>query len=314
MINITLLDSSRIPKYYNEVLKQSVSTLGNFIDYPSTNLDNIITNAYNAEIILTNKAQLDKSYFKQLPNLRYVIVTATGYDCIDILSAREYNVHVSNVPNYSTQIVAQHTIALILELTNQVGKTSSLVRQNKWTEIKHMHTDLAGKTLGVIGFGNIAKQVIKTAIALGLNVLVSSTRNDYITNLPVTFVSTDELFKQSDIISLHCPYNEQTKHLINKKSLELMKPNSILINTSRGGLIHEEDLAHALKHERIAAAGLDVLNTEPPNQNNILFDLPNCIITPHNAWLSKNSAKLWCKIIVDNIIAYKQNNLINLVN
>ncbi|MCE3267982.1 MAG: hprA, partial [Burkholderiales bacterium] len=296
------------------VITERVSQFGEYQSYDSTTLENIVEHAFNAEIILVNKAELRANHFKLLPNLKYVIVIATGYDNIDTKAAASFDIPVSNIPGYCSEIVAQHTIALLLELTNNVGNTSSLVmKELKWYGVARNLTQLSGLTLGVVGFGDIAKRVIAIGIALGMKVLVYSRQTSYVTSLAVKFVKKNELFQQSDVISLHCPCTDETKHIINHATLAIMKPSAYLINTARGGLIDETALYLALFTKQIAGAGLDVLEIEPARTDNPLFSLENCIITPHNAWLSDQSLHNWINIIQDSLIAYAKGKIINLI-
>jgi len=296
------------------MIAERFSQFGEYRSYETSTSDNIVERAYQAEVILVNKVELGADQFKLLPNLKYVIVIATGYDSIDVKAAASLNIPVSNIPGYSSEIVAQHTIALLLELTNHVGKTSSLVmKEHKWQGVGRKLTQLSGLTFGVVGFGDIAKKVIVIGAALGMNVLVYSRKTNYVTDLPVKFVDKDELFRGSDVISLHCPCTDETKYIINHDTLASMRPTAYLINTARGGLINESALYDALSKGQIAGAGLDVLEIEPANPDNPLFELDNCVITPHNAWLSDKSLQRWINIMQDNMIAYTEGRLINLI-
>lgn len=311
---IVLLDTNKLPKNMAAVIEDRFSKLGEYRSYASTNIDNIVEHAYDAEVILCNKSELDARHFKLLPNLKYVIVIATGYDCIDIQAAADFNIPISNVPGYCSEIVAQHTIALLLELTNRIGESSHLVKhEHRWLGLKRHNLELSGLTMGVVGFGDIAHRVIVIAIALGMKVLVYSRKSAYLTDLPVKFVNKNELFGQSDVITLHCPCNNETRYIINKDTLSMMKSSACLINTARGGLINETALIHALSNRQIAGAALDVLEVEPPHVDNKLLKLDNCIITPHSAWLSDNALRHWIDIIENNMLAYNQGKLINLV-
>ncbi len=313
-MQIVLLDTNKLPKQMETLIAECFSQFGEYKSYESTTLDNIVEHAYNAEVILVNKAQLTIEHFKLLPNLKYVMVIATGYDCVDVAATKSLNIPISNIPDYSSEIVAQHTIALLLELTNQVGKASTLVmKEHKWKAGWQSLTELSGLTLGVVGFGSIARRVIKVAQALGMNILVYSRKTNYVTDLDVKFVTKDELFKQSDVITLHCPCTEETKYIINSDTLSQMKPTAYLINTARGGLVNEDALYKALSEGKITGAGLDVLEIEPAKPDNKLFELDNCIITPHNAWYSKKSLKRWINIMQDNMLAYLSGEPINLI-
>ncbi len=316
MLDMILLDTEKLPHQQALDLQCMLGKYGSLTCYETTGVAQVIDRCIDKQIIIVNKNILSREHFYGLPNLKYVIVIATGYDNVDVAAAKECGVAVSNVPDYSTLTVAQHAIALLLELTNQVGYVGQIVKQGKWHSAGHKHTELAGLTMGVFGFGNIAKQVVKIAQALGMKVLVCSRDGSdavYSTDLKVQFVDKDDIFRHSDVISLHCPINESTKNLINKKSLEIMKPNCLLINTARGGLVNEDDLYEALANKQIKAAALDVVNCEPILPSNPLLTLNNCIFSPHNAWISKNSLEKWLNIIEYNLVGYIHNELVNLV-
>jgi glycerate dehydrogenase len=313
-MRIVLLDTNKLPKNMAAMIAEKFSMFGEYKSYESTTINNIVDHAYDAEVILTNKTELTEAHFKLLPNLKYIIVIATGYDCIDVKALAKLKIPISNIPGYCSEIVAQHTIALLLELTNRVGESSNLVKhEHKWLGLKRHNVELSGLTIGIVGFGDIARRVITVAMALGMNVLVHSRKSNYMTDLQIEFVSREELFRNSDVITLHCPCTEDTKYIINQDSLARMKSSAYLINTSRGGLVNESALAAALTNGQIAGAALDVLELEPPNAMNPLFNLKNCIITPHSAWLSDNALQNWIDIMVDNMVAYKQSKLINLI-
>lgn len=314
MLSMVFLDAALTPHQFVFQLTAQLSKLGNLSSYATTVADEVLPRCAEAEIILVNKVRLTREHFRQLPKLKYVVVVATGYDNVEVAAAHDLGIKVSNIPGYSTLTVAQHTIALILELTNQVGKVSQQVKlENNWLGIKQQHLELASLTLGIVGFGQIAQKVIPIALALGMQVIVASNKSSYTTELPVKFVDKESLFKLSDIISLHCPLNPSTSCLINKESLALLKPSALLVNTARGGLIHEADLYFALLNKQLQGAALDVLTIEPPSLDNPLLKLDNCIITPHNGWLSAAALTRWVEIIVANITSYLTNKWLNLV-
>jgi glycerate dehydrogenase len=313
-MQIVLLDTNKLSKHMVAMLAEYFSQFGEYKSYESTTLDDIADHAYHADVILVNKAELTANHLKLLQNLKYIIVVATGYDCVDVKAAHNLNITVSNIPDYSSEIVAQHTIALLLELTNHIGKSSTLVmKEHEWKKGWQSLVELSGLTLGVIGFGSIARKVIKVAIAFGMNIVVYSRKTTYVTDLGVKFVDKDELFRESDVITLHCPCKEETKYIINSDTLSQMKPTAYLINTARGGLVNESALYDALSNKRIAAAGLDVLEIEPARPDNPLFELDNCIITPHNAWFSEKSVERWMRVIQDNMMAHTDGKPINLI-
>lgn len=274
-----------------------------------------------ADILITNKTNIDKLLINELPNLKYIGVLATGYNVVDIESARNRGIIVTNIPSYSTNSVAQMTFALILELCNHVKSHSDAVKCGTWSKSKdfcfwnHSLIELSNKKIGIIGFGNIGRKVAHIATAFGMDILAlnrSKTDESYRKN----FIWTDlnELLQKSDIITLHCPLTAETKGLINRDTLKLMKKNAFLINTSRGGLIIEEDLAEGLNKGKIAGAGLDVLTTEPPERENPLLKAKNCIITPHISWATRESRIRLMEIAIENIKAFISGEPINVIN
>jgi len=313
MLKMVLMDTNRLPRKQLVELEARLRQLGELVTYSYTTSDEVLEYCADAEIILVNKAILGQQQLHHLSKLRYVVVVATGYDNVDVAAANKNGIKVSNVPNYCTISVAQHTIALLLDLTNQVGRISAELKQEgKWHNVGHKSLELAGLTFGVVGFGNIAQAVIPIVRALGMKVIVLQNSTKY-TDLPVTFVDKETLFKQSDVISLHCPLTPNTHELVNQETLAWMKPSALIINTARGGLINEDDLYTALSSKQIMGAALDVLNQEPVDLNNPLLKLSNCVITPHSSWLSEASLQRWLDIITLNVVNYTQGKFINLI-
>ena len=314
MLNMVLLDTKKLPPKQGGELQERLREFGQLASYVNTNPDEVVERCRDAEIILVHKNFLTAEHFKVLKELKYIIVISTGYDNVDIEAALYHGINVSNLPTYAATMVAQHVWALLLELTNQVGKISEMVKkESKWAEIKHRHLEVAGLTLGVLGFGNIAQKMIKIALAFEMKVIVSGTRSHYETELPVQFVDRETLFKKSDVISLHCSLNEMTSNIINATSLAMMKPTCLLVNASRGGLIDEAALYNALFHQKISGAGLDVFNQEPISVDNPLLTLENCIVSPHNAWLSEASLQRWQDDTIACVEGYLADRLINVV-
>ena len=276
--------------------------LGSCEIYDRSAPDEIVPRSTSAEIVLTNKVKLNGEYMSSVSTLKYIGVTATGYNIVDVAAARERTVIVTNVPTYGTQSVAQMTFALLLELTQHVGHHAQTVRAGRWTRSPdfcywdYPLIELDGLTLGIIGFGRIGKMVGQLAEAFGMKVLSYSRKQ------PVAEMET--LFRRSDIISLHCPLTPQTEHLVNEKRLAWMKPTAFLLNTSRGPLIDESALAKALNEGRIAGAGLDVLAVEPPTADNPLLRAKNCLITPHIAWATRAARSRLMEAVVENVRAY----------
>jgi len=298
----------------------ALKLIGNSEIFDRTSADQIISRAQNAELVLTNKTPLSKASIDALPKLKYIGVLATGYNVVDIQAAKEKNIPVCNVPGYSGMSVAQAVFSLLLEITNQAGRHSQEVREGKWsssTDFCFTSTpiiELADLTFGVVGYGNIAQGTIKIAQAMGMKILVHTRTTPSHVPDGISFVSLDHLFKNSDVISLHCPLTDHTKNMINKNSIETMKKTAILINTGRGPLIDEEALANALNTGRIFGAGLDVLCQEPPQSNNLLLRAKNCIITPHNAWASKAARQRLMAMAIDNIHSFLNHKITNQVN
>jgi glycerate dehydrogenase len=288
--------------------------------FDRTEPEQVYDRCKHADIIITNKVPLEREILSKLPSLKYIGVIATGYNIVDISAAREKGIVVTNVPNYCTASVAQMTFALILEHTRQVRLHSQSVKKGIWTAAKdfcfwdYQQVELTGKTLGVFGLGSIGKSVAQLASGFSMNVIACNTSLQRPEGFAVEMVDQDTLFNNSDIISLHCPLTEKTREIINKSSISLMKRSVIIINTARGHLINEQDLADALNNGDIAGAGLDVLSTEPPEANNPLLNAKNCIITPHIAWASQESRERLIKTTAENIKAFLNNNPVNVVN
>ena len=297
-----------------------LTSLGNCTLYDRTDKSEIIERTKNAEIILTNKVPLKADTLKLLPSLRYIGVLATGYNIIDIEAANEQNIVVTNIPAYSTQSVVQMVFAHLLNITNQVELHSGKVREGKWSVCKDFCfwdtpiTELAGKTFGIIGLGHIGMSVAKLADAFGMRVIANTSKKQK--DLPpyIKAVSREELLKTSDIVSLHTPLTPETRNMIDKNALSLMKPTSILINTGRGPLVNEQDLADALNGKRLYAAGLDVLSAEPPRNDNPLLSARNCYITPHIAWATFEARKRLMDIACANVKSYLEGNIQNKVS
>lgn len=297
-----------------------IESLGSVTIYDRSPAEEVVSQAKGADIILTNKVEISREMIEQLPKLKYIGVMATGFNIIDLKAASDHKIPVSNVRGYSTDAVAQHTFALLFALVNKVETHSTLVHGGKWSKSKDFTfretplVEIAGKTIGLIGLGDIGQKVAEIAHAFGMRV-IAYRKNPEKTSSPfIQMVSLDELFNQSDVLSLHCPLTEETAQIINKVSLSKMKRGSYLLNTGRGALINEADLARALENEEIAGAGLDVLSTEPPSSDNPLLNCKNCIITPHIAWSLKEARQRLLLLIAENIKAYQAGKPINIVN
>jgi len=295
-----------------------LSALGELMVYDRTPIELIVERCKEATIVLTNKVPFSKETLAALPNLKYISVLATGYNIIDTAAAKEQGVLVSNVPGYGTASVAQHVFSLLLEITNHTGKNARWSAEGNWQDCADFCytvapiTELQGKTMGIVGFGNIGQNVASIAIAFGMQVIYF---NPSIKSTGIgTQVALDEVFEQADFISLSCPLTATNQAFVNEALIKKMKPSSYLINTARGQLINESDLATALNQNTIAGAALDVLSKEPPPANNPLLTAKNCIITPHVAWISTEARKRILSITASNIISYINGSVSNCVN
>ena len=295
-----------------------LSALGELMVYDRTPIALIVERCKEATIVLTNKVPFSKETLAALPNLKYISVLATGYNIIDTAAAKEQGVLVSNVPGYGTASVAQHVFSLLLEITNHTGKNARWSAEGNWQDCADFCytvapiTELQGKTMGIVGFGNIGQNVASIAIAFGMQVIYF---NPSIKSTGIgTQVTLDEVFEQADFISLSCPLTATNQAFVNEALINKMKPSSYLINTARGQLINESDLATALNQNTIAGAALDVLSKEPPPANNPLLTAKNCIITPHVAWISTEARKRILSITASNILSYINGSVSNCVN
>lgn len=299
---------------------ESFKALGDFETHDRTSPAQTVERAHDAEIVLTNKTLLDRAVVAALPRLRYIGVLATGYNVVDIEAARERGIPVCNVPEYSTANVAQAAFALLLELTNRTGHHAQTVREGRWTTATDFCywdfplVELSGLTLGVVGYGRIGRAVGQVGRAFGMKVLAFARRTAQNPGDETRFVDLDTLFRESDVVTLHCPLTPETKGLINAARLAQMKHAALLINTARGGLVNEADLADALNHDRLAGAGLDVLSIEPPPADNPLLRAKNCIITPHIAWATRDARARLMQVATDNLRAWLQSRPQNVVN
>jgi len=291
-----------------------LADLGELTVHERTPPELLLERATGAEILLTNKVVLGSEAIARLPHLRYIGVTATGFNVVDTAAARQNGVAVTNVPAYSTASVAQMVFALLLELTSQVGHHAARVREGAWTASpdfcfwERPLVELDGLTMGLVGFGAIGRRVALLARAFGLQVLVHTAHPERYRGTPegegARFVGLDELFAASDVVSLHCPLTEATQGLVDTRRLALMKPTAYLINTGRGPLVDEAALAAALNAGRLAGAGLDVLSAEPPSAGNPLLQAENCCITPHIAWATRAARQRLMATAVANVRAF----------
>jgi len=316
-MKITVLDYQ--PTNPGDLSWDKLNSLGELSLYPkSESKKEIIERLKGSEIALINKTSLDKEVLQACPELKLICVMATGYNVVDIEQAQKQGIKVCNVPAYSTEMVAQHTLALLLEICHHVYQHSDHAKK-QWSESEYFSfwdyplIELNDKTIGIIGFGSIGQRFAKICLSLGMKVL---TLNNHSHNSDLDFeaVSLDELLKRSDIISLHCPLTKENTKLINEETIKKMKDNVIILNTARGQLIDEEALAKALINKKVLAAGVDVLSSEPPRKDNPLLSVENCFITPHIAWSSKECRERILEVTYQNIIGYLNKEYINVVS
>ena len=297
----------------------SLKELGETKIYDRSSVSETSERIADAEVVLTNKSLLTAEIIANAANLKYIGVMATGYNIVDVTAANKRNIIVTNVPAYSTASVAQLVFSFILELTNHTMLYAESVHKGDWARSKDFSyqlkptMELQNKTLGIVGFGQIGQAVAKIALAFGMKVISSHKHPERDKMEGVRFVDEETCFRESDFISLHCPLNAQNKEFVNEALLNKMKPTACLINTSRGGLIDEQDLANALNSGKIAGAGLDVLSSEPPSPENPLLKAKNCYITPHIAWATFEARTRLMKTLVENIRAFMDNKPVNVV-
>ncbi len=295
--------------------------LGEVTVYDRTPAELIVERIGDAEVIYTNKTPVSRSTLEACPAIKYIGVLATGYNVVDVEAAKEKGVLVSNIPSYGTEAVAQFTIALLLELCHHIGDHSQCVMQGAWTRSEdfcfwnYPLTELAGKTMGIIGFGRIGQATAKIAQALGMNILACSrSKDNSLESETCRYADLDCLLMNSDVISLHCPLLPETRGIINKDNIAKMKDNVMILNSSRGPLIVEEDLMEALNSGKVGGAAVDVISVEPMKADNPLLRAKNCIITPHIAWAPKETRQRLMDIAVNNLKSYIEGQPGNVVN
>lgn len=300
---------------------RELEALGHCQVHDRTPPPQVVERAAGADLVLTNKTVLTREQIGACPRLRYIGVLATGYNIVDVDAARERQVPVTNVPTYGTRSVAQMTIALLLELTQRAGHHAQTVREGRWSRSPdfcywdYPLIELDGLTLGIVGYGRIGQAVAEIARTLGMRVIAAaSSRRKQGSDSPLPMLELDDLFRTSDVVSLHCPLTPETRELVNERRLALMKPGAFLLNTSRGPLVKEAALAAALNEGRLAGAGLDVLAVEPPDPKNPLFSAKNCFITPHIAWATRAARARLMETAIANVKAFLAGTPQNVVN
>ena len=303
---------------------KGLEALGECIVYDRTSLtdmEEVISRIGDADIVYTNKTPMPREVFEKCPNIRFVGVLATGYNVVDVNTAKEKGIPVANIPTYGTASVGQFAIALLLEICHHVGHHNQVVHEGKWESNPdwcfwdYPLIELDGKNMGIIGYGRIGQATGKIAQALGMKVLAyDAYKNPALENENCRHVELDELLSQSDVIALHCPLFPETEGIVNKENIAKMKDGVIILNNSRGPLIVEQDLVDALNSGKVAAAGLDVVSTEPIKGDNPLLGAKNCIITPHISWAPKESRKRLMDIAVNNLEEFLKGSPVNVVN
>lgn len=299
---------------------ETLEALGDVEVYPRTAPEDVIDRCFNAEIILTNKVVINKQILVSLPRLKYIGVLATGYNVVDVDTASDLDIVVTNIPAYSTDSVVQMTFAHILAMTNRVEHYTQQNRNGRWShnpDFVYWDTpliELAGKTMGIVGLGNIGMKVAQLARCFGMEVYAFTSKASSLLPEGIQKTTFEGLLSVSDILSLHCPLNRSTREIINASSLAKMKEGALLINTGRGPLVNEADVAEALRSGHLGGYGSDVMCQEPPAEDNPLFSAPNAYITPHIAWATFEARKRLIAIAVGNVKAFIDGNPVNVVN
>jgi len=298
---------------------EAIAALGQLTIYDRTSDEELLERAKEAEILIINKRTLNRDTLYLLNRLKCICLLSTGYNSVDIQAAKERGIVVCNAVGYGSTSVAQHVFALLLELTNNIGLHNNSVQQNGWANSidwcysKRPLTELKDKTMGIYGLGRIGQEVAKIALAFGMKVIATRKNRNKPTPPAIQLVAFEKLLKESDVLTLHAPLTKENEQIINTRHLSMMKPSAYLINTGRGGLVNEVDLKKALLNGTIAGAGLDVLAQEPPPLNHVLLNIPNCLITPHQAWTSKEARARLLQIVAENISGFLIGNPQNIV-
>ncbi len=318
-MKITVLDGYTLNP--GDLSWEPLKQYGELSVYDRTSKSETVIRAADSEILLTNKTVLDSETIKQLPQLKYIGILATGTNVVDMEAATQAGITVTNIPAYSTPSVAQLTFALILELCHQTAKHSKSVHAGEWSSNQDFCyqlsplVELSGKTMGIVGFGQIGQECAKIASAFGMKILFTARNQKEIPHgMDAKQTDLETLLQSSDVVSLNCPLTPQTENLICKETLSLMKKSALLINTGRGPLVNEADLANALQNSQIAGYGADVLSTEPPQTDNPLIGTPHAVITPHIAWKTLEARSRLMETAISNVKAFVSGKIINQVN
>jgi len=308
LMNIVILDGYTANP--GDLSWQGLEEIGEVTVYDRTKADETVARAADADIVLTNKVIISREIIAQLPRLKYIGVLATGYNVVDIEAAHERGITVTNVPAYSTESVAQMVFAHLLTVTNRTEHYAIENRNGRWTKNPDFcywdfpHMELAGKTFGIVGLGNIGRRVAEIATAFGMHVKALTSKSADALPANIEKATLESILSTSDVLSLHCPLTDKTRHLINRETLRQMKPTAILINTGRGPLVDDQAVADALSGGRLAAFCADVLTEEPPKADNPLLKQPNAYMTPHIAWASKEARVRLVQVATDNVRAF----------
>lgn len=318
-MKIVILDSGALDP--GDISWKEMEKLGELIRYDRTPKESVTERIGDAEIVFTNKTEITARAVEHCPKLRWIGVFGTGYNVVDTQACKQHGILVANVPDYSTMAVAQHTTALLLEIASRVGEHNEAVHRGDWVKSADFSfrcnrlIELYGKTMGIIGFGHIGKAVATLAQALGMNVVVCTRHpQPEAEKSNLRFVSADELYRLSDVISLHCPLTPQTAGMIDRESISKMKDGVILLNTARGGILNEKDVREALDSGKIYALGADTVSVEPMSADNPLLGAKNAVITPHIAWAPKETRQRLMRISVSNLESFLRGTPENVVN
>ncbi len=302
-MKIVILDADTVTS--GDVSLDRFSDFGELVIYGLTDKSQVAERIKDADIVITNKNQLNAENMKEAKSLKYIGLFATGYNNIDVEYAHKNNITVCNAPGYSTEAVAQHTIAFILAILDRVGEYNETVRQGDWIKSRTFSyfplplSELSQKTIGIVGYGAIGRQVAKIAKAFNMKVIVNN--RSKVNDESVTQVSFDELLEKSDVVTLHCPLNKDSENIMNEEAFNKMKDGAIFVNTARGGMVDETALKKALESGKLLGAGVDVLRQEPMDKDCPLYNVKNCYITPHIAWAGKETRLRLLDIVYDNI-------------
>lgn len=317
MNNIVFLNASRI-NFDGQLDFSSLDNLGKVTKYEDSSNDEILERVKEQNIVITKELTINKELIEKFPSsVKLICEAGTGYNNIDIIAAREKGISVCNVPGYSSEAVAQLVITFILNLSSSLAQQQRMIENKNYSNFtKYLqvpHIEIQNKTLGIIGAGSIGIQVMNVAKALGMKILIYSRSYKDLGDSNIKFVSLEELLKESDFVTIHCPLTTETRYLIDKSRLDLMKPSSFIINTSRGAIIKETDLIEALNNKKIAGAALDVQDPEPPELNNPLFNMENVILTPHIGWKCFESRQRLINLLANNIEAFIKKEPVNII-